>query len=88
MLYVCSFMMEYDVHTILDGLTLLATLWVIYIVRFQLYETYQPEQDSIHDVYVVSHCKVHLKELAWRPAGFFSAICQMMHDSSVAHLAM
>lgn len=47
-------MMEYDVHTILDGLTLLATLWVIYIIRFQLYETYQPEQDSIHDVYVVS----------------------------------
>ena len=47
-------MMEYDIHTILDLLTLLATLWVIYIVRFQLYESYQPEQDSIHDIYVVS----------------------------------
>ncbi|KAK9866927.1 hypothetical protein WJX84_008096 [Apatococcus fuscideae] len=54
----CSFMMEYDIHTILDLLTLVATLWVIYIVRFQLYETYQPEQDSIHDVYVVVPCLV------------------------------
>ena len=26
----CSFMMEYDIHTVLDFLTLLATVWVIY----------------------------------------------------------
>lgn len=49
----CSFMMEYDVHTVLDMLTLLATAWVVYTLRFKLQDTYQDDQDSIKTYYVV-----------------------------------
>lgn len=37
----CSFMMEYDIHTLLDLLTLLATGWVIFSLRGPLRESYQ-----------------------------------------------
>ena len=46
-------MMEYDVHTVLDMLTLLATGWVVYTLRFKLADTYQDDQDSIKTYYVV-----------------------------------
>ena len=46
-------MMEYDVHTLLDGLTLVATAWVIYMLRFKLKDTYQVAQDSVQVYYVV-----------------------------------
>lgn len=51
----CSFMMEYDIHTVLDFLTLGATLWVMYTLRMPLKDTYQAEQDSVQSYYVVSH---------------------------------
>ena len=50
----CSFLMEYDIHTILDGLTLVATVWVIYELRVTLKSTYQAEQDNVQAYYVVS----------------------------------
>lgn len=46
-------MMEYDVHTILDMLTLVATAAVIYELRFKLVDTYQDDQDSVKTYYVV-----------------------------------
>lgn len=49
-----SFMMEYDIHTILDALTLAATVYVIYMMMFQLKHTYQVELDTILTAYVVS----------------------------------
>ncbi len=73
-------MMEYDIHTILDFFTLLATLWVIYIVRFQLYESYQPEQDSIHDVYVVS------TSLALYPAYIRTHALTIQMEGSTLHV--
>jgi hypothetical protein len=49
-----SFMMEYDIHTVLDGLTLLATLGVIYCMLFtEMKKTYQKEQDIVKFYYVV-----------------------------------
>ena len=48
-----SFMMEYDIHTLLDFMTLFATLWVIYTLRFPLKASYQAEQDSVYSYYVV-----------------------------------
>ncbi len=48
-----SFMMEYDVHTVLDLLTLVATAWVIYTLRVTLKDSYQNEQDTIQTYYVV-----------------------------------
>ena len=49
----CSFMMEYDIHTILDGLTFLATLVVIYLLYGPLRSSYQSEEDSVQTYFVV-----------------------------------
>ncbi|BDA51668.1 ER lumen protein-retaining receptor [Coccomyxa sp. Obi] len=54
----CSFMMEYDIHTVLDFLTLGATVWVIYTLRMPLKDTYQAEQDSVQTYYVAVPCLV------------------------------
>ncbi|KAL1816915.1 hypothetical protein DCAR_0521326 [Daucus carota subsp. sativus] len=42
----CSFYMEGDIHTVLDSLTLVFTLWVIYMIRFKLRATYMDELDT------------------------------------------
>ncbi|CAL5224074.1 g6699 [Coccomyxa viridis] len=52
----CSFMMEYDIHTVLDLLTLIATVWVIYTLRIPLKDTYQEEQDSVQTYFVALPC--------------------------------
>lgn len=46
-------MMEYDIHTFLDLLTLLATLLVIYMLWFPLKDSYQAAEDNIQSYYVV-----------------------------------
>ena len=46
-------MMEYDIHTVLDLLTLIATVWVIYTLHIPLKDTYQEEQDSVQTYFVV-----------------------------------
>jgi hypothetical protein len=46
-------MMEYDIHTVLDFLTLAATAWVIYELILPLKDTYQGDQDTIQWYYVV-----------------------------------
>lgn len=52
----CSFFMEYDVHTILDFLTLGATIGVIYFLRFPLKSSYQKDLDSLHPALVAGPC--------------------------------
>ncbi|KAI7726435.1 hypothetical protein M8C21_026189 [Ambrosia artemisiifolia] len=54
----CSYVMEYDVHTILDLATLTATVWVIYMMRFNLNSSYMLEKDNILVHYVVIPCAV------------------------------
>ncbi|KAK1607854.1 hypothetical protein QYE76_031527 [Lolium multiflorum] len=54
----CSFVMEYDIHTILDSATLVATLFVIYMIRFRLRATYMLEKDNFPLYYVVVPCFV------------------------------
>jgi ER lumen protein retaining receptor len=39
---------EYDIHTLLDLLTLAATIWVIYCMRVTLKATYNKQMDSVH----------------------------------------
>lgn len=46
-------MMEYDVHTLLDLLSLAATAWVIYMMRINLTDSYQADQDTVQTYYVV-----------------------------------
>lgn len=50
----CSFVMEYDIHTILDLATLGTTLWVIYMIRFNLKSSYMDDKDNLPVYYVVS----------------------------------
>ncbi|KAL8146694.1 uncharacterized protein LOC141707531 [Apium graveolens] len=52
----CSFYMEGDIHTVLDSLTLVFTLWVIYMIRFKLKASYMAELDSTPLYYVVVPC--------------------------------
>eukprot|EP00197_Chlamydomonas_leiostraca_P003827 CAMPEP_0202866214 /NCGR_PEP_ID=MMETSP1391-20130828/7266_1 /ASSEMBLY_ACC=CAM_ASM_000867 /TAXON_ID=1034604 /ORGANISM="Chlamydomonas leiostraca, Strain SAG 11-49" /LENGTH=176 /DNA_ID=CAMNT_0049546145 /DNA_START=450 /DNA_END=980 /DNA_ORIENTATION=+ len=49
--------MEYDIHTVLDGLTLLATVTIVYCMLFtELKQSYQKDQDRIKFYYVVVPC--------------------------------
>ncbi|XP_019178223.1 PREDICTED: putative ER lumen protein-retaining receptor C28H8.4 [Ipomoea nil] len=49
----CSFSMEADIHTMLDFVTLLSTLWVMYMIRFKLKFTYMAELDSMPIYYII-----------------------------------
>ena len=49
----CSFVMEGDIHTVLDLATLISTLWVIYMIRFKLKSTYIKELDNFPIYYYV-----------------------------------
>ncbi|XP_076895690.1 uncharacterized protein LOC143548391 [Bidens hawaiensis] len=48
--------MEYDVNTLLDLATLATTIWVIYMMRFNLKSSYMREKDNVHVHYVVIPC--------------------------------
>ncbi|KAK1281759.1 hypothetical protein QJS10_CPB22g00710 [Acorus calamus] len=50
----CNFYMDVNMHTILDSISLLSTLWVIYMIRYKLKDTYIKELDSLprHFVFV------------------------------------
>ncbi|XP_077221265.1 uncharacterized protein LOC143854996 [Tasmannia lanceolata] len=54
----CSFVMEYDIHTLLDSATLMTTLWVIYMIRFKLKSTYMEDKDNFAIYYVVVPCAI------------------------------
>ncbi|KAL2327209.1 hypothetical protein Fmac_020636 [Flemingia macrophylla] len=49
----CSFIMEYDIHTLVDLATLATTLWVIYMIRFKLKSSYMEEKDNFAIYYVI-----------------------------------
>ncbi|KAM7501597.1 hypothetical protein LguiB_000501 [Lonicera macranthoides] len=50
----CSFVMEGDIHTVLDFATLLSTVWVIYMIRFKLKSSYIAELDNMPIYYLVA----------------------------------
>ncbi|KAJ6809862.1 putative ER lumen protein-retaining receptor C28H8.4 isoform X2 [Iris pallida] len=54
----CSFVMEYDIHTLLDSATLVTTLWVIYVIRFKLKSSYMEDKDNFAIYYVVVPCAI------------------------------
>ncbi|XP_010696253.2 uncharacterized protein LOC104908797 [Beta vulgaris subsp. vulgaris] len=47
-----------DVHVLIDSLTLLCTLWVIYMMRFKLKDTYMKELDNLPLYYVLVPCAI------------------------------
>ncbi|KAL8500938.1 hypothetical protein ACS0TY_020507 [Phlomoides rotata] len=48
----CSYFMEGDIHTILDLVTLVSTLWVVYMMRFKLKASYIADLDNMPLYYV------------------------------------
>uniref|UniRef100_A0A2P2KWY1 ER lumen protein-retaining receptor C28H8.4 n=1 Tax=Rhizophora mucronata TaxID=61149 RepID=A0A2P2KWY1_RHIMU len=54
----CSFVMEFDIHTLLDLATLATTLWVIYMIRFKLKSSYMEDKDNFAIYYVLVPCAV------------------------------
>lgn len=54
----CSFVMEYDIHTLLDTATLITTCWVIYMIRFKLKSTYLADMDNFPIYYVLIPCAI------------------------------
>ena len=43
-----------ELHVVLDSLTLIATLWVIYMMRYKLQSTYMKDYDNMPLYYVVT----------------------------------
>ncbi|XP_038888567.1 ER lumen protein-retaining receptor 1 [Benincasa hispida] len=50
---VCGSIMEIDIYTLFDLITFLSTLWVIYMIRFKLKNTYTKSLDNFPLYYVV-----------------------------------
>lgn len=60
-----SFMMEYDIHTVLDFLTLAATGIIVYcMTQTDIALTYQKEQDKVQFYYVVRVWLCNCSQLA------------------------
>ncbi|XP_076891039.1 uncharacterized protein LOC143542309 [Bidens hawaiensis] len=55
---ICSLMMENDIHMVLDFLTLVATLWVVYMMRCKLQSTYNENLENMPMHYLVAPCLV------------------------------
>lgn len=55
----CSFIMEADIHTVLDFITLVATLWVIYMMKFKLKASYMADLDNLPLYYTVNTISHH-----------------------------
>ncbi|KAG2400818.1 uncharacterized protein HKW66_Vig0093280 [Vigna angularis] len=56
----CSFVMEYDIHTLLDLATFATTVWVIYMIRFKLRSSYMNDKDNFAIYHVVLDSRGHL----------------------------
>ncbi|KAH7428025.1 hypothetical protein KP509_10G071800 [Ceratopteris richardii] len=54
----CSFVMEYDIHTLLDTATLVTTGWVVYMMRYKLKSTYLSDLDNFPLYLVIIPCAV------------------------------
>ncbi|KAH0752184.1 putative ER lumen protein-retaining receptor C28H8.4 [Solanum tuberosum] len=67
----CSFVMEYDIHTLLDLATLGTTLWVIFMIRFKLESSYMEDKDNCSVYYVGIPC---------------AALALLIHPSTSHHL--
>ncbi|XP_021736935.1 putative ER lumen protein-retaining receptor C28H8.4 [Chenopodium quinoa] len=54
----CFFGLFRDIHVVLDSLTLVCTLWVIYMMRYKVKNTYMQELDSMPLYYVLVPCAI------------------------------
>ncbi len=85
----CSIMMEYDVHTLLDALTLAATGWVVWSMRRgQLARSYAARKDSVRLEYILGGaaalaCVAHPSTKHWLLNRVLWALCVYLEAISV-----
>eukprot|EP00877_Chromochloris_zofingiensis_P000685 jgi/Chrzof1/10617/Cz05g05110.t1 len=85
----CSVMMEYDIHTVLDAMTLVATAWVLYsMIATPVKQTYQAELDSVKWYYVIIPCAIlagvaHPYTSHWIVFRIMWAVCVYLEAVSV-----
>ncbi|XP_057780219.1 uncharacterized protein LOC130998831 [Salvia miltiorrhiza] len=84
----CSFFMERDIHTVLDCLTLVSTLWIVYKMRFELKSTYISKLDNMPLYYVIVPCAilamlVHPRTYQGRPVRMLWAFAVYLESISV-----
>ena len=86
----CSFMMEYDIHTLLDALTFVATGAVLYsmLAPSQVAASYQPDLDSVKWYLVLAPCFglavfAHPTTSHWLPFRILWAGCVYLEAVSV-----
>uniref|UniRef100_A0A803KQ36 ER lumen protein retaining receptor n=1 Tax=Chenopodium quinoa TaxID=63459 RepID=A0A803KQ36_CHEQI len=65
-----------QIHVVLDSLNLVATLWVMYMMRFKLKSTYLQELDNMPLLYVLAPCAV--AALLAHPTGPFPLLIRWM----------
>lgn len=68
----CSTFMEGDIHTVLDLITLVATTWVVYMIRFKLKSTYIKELDNLPLYYLVKTLLCVLLLILWNRVETFA----------------
>ncbi|CAI9288333.1 unnamed protein product [Lactuca saligna] len=54
----CSPVIGYNVHTVLDIAAFVATAWVIYMMRFKLYKSYNEHLDKTSKSYLLIPCAI------------------------------
>lgn len=84
----CSFVMEGDIHTVLDFATFVSTAWVIYMIRFKLKSTYIKELDNFPLYYLIVPSAflailIHPYTLHWRISRILWAFCVYLESVSV-----
>jgi ER lumen protein retaining receptor len=85
----CSFMMEYDIHTVLDLLTAVATAGVLYaMLATPVASTYQADLDTVKAYYVIAPCLLlaviaHPHTSHWLPFRVMWAVCVYLEAISV-----
>ena len=70
----CSFVMEYDIHTILDTAAFITTCWVIYTIRYKLKPTYRSGLDNFSNYLVVRSYFLFRKRRCKIEVGVFTNI--------------
>ncbi|XP_016450026.2 uncharacterized protein LOC107774883 [Nicotiana tabacum] len=54
----CSLQVEGDIHTLLDLVTLVATFWLIYMMKYKLKSSYMADLDNMKKYVVIVPCLV------------------------------
>ncbi|XVF72292.1 hypothetical protein PTKIN_Ptkin12aG0108500 [Pterospermum kingtungense] len=94
---VCSFILEGDIHTLLDFATLIFTAWLIFMIRYKLKSTYIKELDNfpIYHTVVPSailavlihpyNSRGYISQVLWAFFVYLEAVSVLPRDGNLTH---